>query len=173
MTIGSTSSTLYTSVVSSVGSSTAPSAAGAPPDAGAVAGGVSVGISRPGQLLSELKDLATSDPAKFKSVTADIAQKLKDAASAQGGSASDFLNKLADRFSAASQSGNASDLAPKAGGAQGHHHGHGGHHHAAEAAAGGQSAATGGGPFGAIEQTVQSIVSTALSSSSSISTAAT
>ena len=77
--------------------------------------GVSVEISKFGQLRSELDSLAQSDPEKFKAVTADIAQKLKDAAGNETGGKANFLNKLADRFNSASQSGNAADLSPAAG----------------------------------------------------------
>jgi hypothetical protein len=134
---------------------------------GVTPSGVTVDISKPGQLLSQLKDLAASDPAKFKAVTADIAQKLKDAASAQGGSGADFLNKLADRFSAASESGNASDLTPGAGQAHGHHHGHGGHHRGQGIAAPGQAGPTGAGSPDSVSQLVQGIISRAMGSASS------
>ena len=100
--------------------------AGAVSTAG-VSGGVSVEISKLGQLRSDLSSLAQSDPAQFKAVTADIAQKLKDAAAGETGSRANFLNKLAGRFDGASQNGDASDLS-LAGRARGHHH-HGGHHH--------------------------------------------
>ncbi len=75
--------------------------------------------------MSELNDLATSDPAKFKQVTSDIAQKLRDAASSASGGQADFLTKLADKFQQASDSGGVSASKPPAG-AGGHH---GGHHH--------------------------------------------
>ena len=109
--------------------------------------------------------LITSDPDKFKTVTADIAQKLKDAAGSKTGKQADFLNQLADKFSAASQSGSASDLpAPRA---HGHH---GGHHHHAQAANGassstGQSGSATGGP-GDLFQSIDSIISGALEGTS-------
>lgn len=89
------------------------------------ASNVSVQMSQMGQLMNQLSTLAQSDPEKFKQVTAQIADKLSDAASQQSGQASDFLNKVADRFKQASQSGKASDLAPQ--GHPGAHHA-GGHH---------------------------------------------
>jgi hypothetical protein len=125
--------------------------------------GVSVDISKPGQLLSDLDSLAQSDPDKFKAVTGDIAKKLKDAAAAQTGGRADFLNKLADRFSAASQSGNASDLTPPNAGKAHAHHGHGGHHRAAAAGAAGQP----GAPDDSVANLIQGIVSSSLSSTSS------
>ncbi len=162
MSISAVPSSLSVLGVQSVSSNGQPAAT----SAGGAASGVSVDISQPGQLLASLKSLASSDPAKFKSVTASIAQQLKDAASAQSGAGADFLNKLADRFSTASQSGNASDLTPDAGKAQGHHHGHGGHHHAQSATAGASSAAaaTGASAPDQIGSIVQGIISKALDS---------
>ncbi|HXI57729.1 MAG TPA: hypothetical protein VNO55_16805 [Polyangia bacterium] len=141
-------------------------------DPSSATAGVSVSISKPGQLFGQLSSLASSDPEKFKTVTADIAQKLKDAASSQDGRRADFLNQLADKFDAASQSGSAAGLAPTPGGrAHGHH---GGHHHHAQATNGSSgggggsqeghagSAAGGQGSPGALAQTVESILSDAL-----------
>lgn len=122
--------------------------------------GVNVDISKPGQLMAELADLAKTDPEKFKTVTAQIAQQLKTAAgSASGGSAA-MLGKIADRFSAAAQSGNASDLAPPdSGRAQKHH---GGHHHHAEGGVTSATGGTGGAQPNPVSETVQSIISAAL-----------
>lgn len=128
---------------------------------------VSVDVSRPGQLFGELSSLAQSDPAKFKSVTATIAQQLKSAASSASGPEATALSKLADRFSAASESGNASDLLPqRAQGAQGGHHHH--HRHAEGQASGGLD---GGGGGGSLMQTVQGIISSALQSAGGASAA--
>jgi hypothetical protein len=120
---------------------------------------VSIDLSKPGKLFSELQSLASSDPAKFKAVTADIASQLKDAASSTTGKQADALNKIADRFEAASQSGKASDLVPA--GNQGQHVHHGGHHHHAQAAA--ASDQTGSGTSNdSVIQTVQQIIANAL-----------
>ncbi|HVR61270.1 MAG TPA: hypothetical protein VMU50_05190 [Polyangia bacterium] len=134
--------------------------------------GVSVDISKPGQLFGQLSSLASSDPAKFKQVTADIAQKLKDAAGSQDGKRADFLNQLSDKFTAASQSGSAADLAPQR--AQGHHGGHGHHHRHAQGAEGGggggtgnTSGQTGGDSGNSVFQTIESIISDALDGASS------
>jgi hypothetical protein len=93
------------------------------------AGPANAQISRPGQLLGRLQQLSESDPAAFKQVTEDIADKLRQSAQGLSGAAADRANALADRFAAASQSGNVSSLEPQqaqgAQGAQGHHH----HHH--------------------------------------------
>jgi hypothetical protein len=123
--------------------------------AGVSQAGVSVNVSQPGQLMSQLKDLAASDPAKFKAVTAEIAQKLKDAAASQGGRGAAFLDKLADQFSAASQSGSASGLSPQH--AHGHHH-HGGGYNKQ----GSSTPASNGQGVDAIGQTIQGIISSAL-----------
>lgn len=130
--------------------------------------GVTVDISKPGQLFGQLSSLATSDPDKFKQVTADIAQKLKDAASSQDGKGADFLTQLANRFSAASQSGSAADLGPPR--AQGHHGGHGHHHRHAQSAGNGSSSSAVGqqsGDASQIFQTVEGIISDALDGTSS------
>jgi hypothetical protein len=162
MSISTIPSSLSVFGVQSVSSNGQPAAT----TAGAAASGVSVDISQPGQLLASLESLATSDPAKFQSVTASIAQQLKDAAGAQSGAGADFLSKLADRFSTASQSGKASDLTPDAGKAQGHHHGHGGRHHAQGATAGASSAAaaTGASAPDQVGSIVQGIIKKALES---------
>jgi len=130
--------------------------------------GVAVDISKPGQLFSELSSLAQSDPDKFKSVAADIAKQLKDAASQAGGPDATFLNKLADRFTAASQSGNVADLKPDSAQGAGHHRGgHGGHHRVHDGGSAEQFGAPGTGPNDGIASTVQNIISNALTAASS------
>jgi hypothetical protein len=158
MSISSIFSSSSPSDIQAVAPSTSPATPVSSSDA---ANGVSVDISRPGQLFSQLSSLAQSNPVEFKSVTADIAQKLKDAASSATGSQADFLNKIADRFQSASQSGSISDLAPaqQGGRAHGHRH-HGGHH----GGGGGGGAATGGEGGESLGQIVQGIISGALSS---------
>ena len=166
MSISTISSTLSSVGVSSISSATPQQQPAAVDQDGAV-GGVNVDISKPGQLMSELGSLAQSDPGKFKDVTADIAKQLKSAASSQSGSQADFLNKLADRFSAASQSGDVSDLTPKAGKPRGGHQ-HGGHHgmHAAEAGGGAPGGGAGPGGGGGVGQLVQGIISSSLDGTS-------
>jgi hypothetical protein len=164
MSISSISSSSSSSLVQAV----APPSVQSPGATDATAaGGVTVDISKPGQLFSDLSSLAQSDPDKFKSVTADIAQKLKDAAAGESGGKADFLNKLADRFSAASQSGSAADLTPNAGQARGaghHHHGGSSGHRAHAAGAGG------GDADGSLAQTIQGIISGALDSTTAVAT---
>jgi hypothetical protein len=85
-------------------------------------------LSKPGQLLGRLQQLAQQDPAKFKEVTQQLADQLHQLAKNETGPAADRANQLADRFAKASQSGDMSALSPEhhdAGAAHGHHHHHG------------------------------------------------
>jgi hypothetical protein len=117
---------------------------------------VSVNVSRPGQLLGELSLLAQSDPTKFKSVTASISQQLESAASSASGPEAAALANMANRFAAASQSGNAADLTPQHQANQGQGMSHRHHHHrAASAESSGQDS---------LMRTVQGIISSALQS---------
>jgi len=127
---------------------------------------VSVDLSQPGQLFSQLQNLAQTDPTKFKEVTAEIASQLKDAASSQTGKQASFLNNLAGRFQTASQSGKMSDLAPpQQGQAQaGAHHHH--HHSQVQAGAGTQSGSSTQSSTESLFQQVQDIIANALSSAS-------
>jgi hypothetical protein len=92
----------------------------------------STSISQPGQLLSQLQQLATSNPAEFKQVTAQIATQLQAAATAASGtsgassSAAAFLTNVANQFQQASQTGSATSLIPAHKGGGHHHHGGGG-----------------------------------------------
>ena len=81
-------------------------------------------LSGPARWMSELANLQKTDPDKFKQVTSEISDKLKQEASSATSQQATFLNNLADKFSQASQSGSMSSLQPPAG-VQGHH----GHHH--------------------------------------------
>ena len=81
-------------------------------------------VSGPGKWMSELQNLAKSDPDKFTQVTSEIAEKLRQDASSASGNQAAFLDKLADKFDQASQSGSMASLQPPAG-VSGHH----GHHH--------------------------------------------
>ena len=82
--------------------------------------GDSSSISNLSQLYSQLASLATSDPAKFNAVAADVAAQLKSAADGTSGTEADTLKAMADRFSKASESGDVGDLRPAKG--HGHHH---------------------------------------------------
>jgi hypothetical protein len=97
-------------------------------------------VSERGKLMQELSDLQSSDPGKFKKVSEEISEKLKEAASSASGHQAAFLNKLADKFGQAAQSGDMSALQPT-GGAGGHH----GHHHVHKYAAQQQATDASGG----------------------------
>jgi hypothetical protein len=70
-------------------------------------------VSGIGKLLSNLEDLATSDPARFKKETAEIAASLGAAASNTTGDESTTFKDLASQIQQASDTGDASALAPK------------------------------------------------------------
>lgn len=74
------------------------------------------GLSQMASLMKQLEDLQQSDPAKFKEVAAEIAQKLKDAAQAATESGdtqkAQALTDLADKFTTASEDGTMPDLRP-------------------------------------------------------------
>jgi hypothetical protein len=78
-------------------------------------GGDQSSISGPAAMLSKLKALQESDPAKFKEVTADIAKQLRTAAT-QGGASAQVLGQVADAFDKASTTGDLSSLKPPSGG---------------------------------------------------------
>ncbi len=117
-------SPLAISALQQVSAATNSAAVAAPTSSGK---GDSVELSGPAKLFSALQQLASQDPAKFKTVTADIASKLQAAAgtdSTSGTSGNSFLATLASKFQQASQTGDVSVLQPPSGG----HHSHHGHH---------------------------------------------
>lgn len=77
------------------------------------------GVSKLGSYMKQLEELQSSDPTKFKEVTAEIAQKLKDAAQTATDNGDDgqaqALSDLADQFTTASENGSMPDLRPKDG----------------------------------------------------------
>lgn len=156
---------------------------------------VSTQISKPGKMLAELQQLASSDPAKFKQVTSEIADKLQQAAQQDSGNSATFLNNLADKFRQASQTGDASALAPNKNSQQGSlsinslqssggakaHHGH--HHHHADNDANSSSSSTSSASLSAANgyaaqstdpfKQVENIIESALTDPSTTSTSAT
>lgn len=66
-----------------------------------------------GKLMAKLQDLSVNDPEKFKKVTSEIAEKLKDAAGSATGQDKEFLEKMAENFTKASESGNVDDIMPQ------------------------------------------------------------
>jgi acid phosphatase family membrane protein YuiD len=112
------SSALSQLLANQASTTTATSSGGVPTDSSA--------ISSFANLMSELQQLQQNDPTKFKAVMADIASTLKTDAQNATGSQASFLNKLADKFDQAAQTGQMPNLQPQgAQGAGGHHH----HHH--------------------------------------------
>jgi hypothetical protein len=115
--IGSTLSSINSSLLSEIDSylstqqtsgSTSTNASNATPSDG-------VDFSRVAQLFKELQKLQSSDPAEFKKVLTDAAQKLKDAAGQQSDpTTASFLTNLADKFQQAADTGDLSVLKPSA-----------------------------------------------------------
>ena len=125
-----------------------PSSMPPPPTAAA-----SSNISSRGALMAKLSELAQKDPAKLKQVLSSIASGLKQAAgeNQDGGR----LDKLADRFAAAAQSGDLSVLQPKeqaAAGASGGEHAHHHHHHGGGGGGGGAMQAVFSDAMSQVEQ---------------------
>jgi hypothetical protein len=124
MTISSIASSLSTSQVASSSFSRSMSIEGVQGDDSTS----SARISKLGDYMKQLQELQQSDPEKFKEVTAQIAQKLEDAAktaSTDGDTRkSEALTELAGKFKTASQDGTMPDLKPPQGhgprGAGGH-----------------------------------------------------
>jgi hypothetical protein len=83
-----------------------------------------VGISQAAQLFKDLEQLQSSNPAEFKQVLTDGAAKLRDAAKQETDPAkAAFLNKLADGFQNAANTGDLSSAGPSSSYApRGHHH---------------------------------------------------
>jgi hypothetical protein len=117
MTISSLMSTVPASLVGAVSGSNSP----VPTSSTSSLPQESSGISELGSLMKQLQSLETSDPAKFKEVTSDIASKLQDAAktAAAGGDSqgAQALNDLASKFTTASETGKMPHLHKG-----GHHH---------------------------------------------------
>jgi hypothetical protein len=114
LSISSVSQTTQTTAVSSVDATSSSSSASAPTSSQCD----STKFSKRAEMMSKLKDLASSDPEKFKEVTKKISDKLSAAGDTDA----------AQKFAQASQSGDMSSLAPpsKGSGGGGHHHHHGG-----------------------------------------------
>ncbi len=116
-------------------------------------------VSSDASLLSQLQQLSFTNPAAFKTATANIATQLQADAQQAGGSQGQALSSLAAKFQQASQTGSLTPLTPT-------HSRHGGHHHG-----GGSSAASAASAYqdttdsntAAAPTSLQSQLSTALS----------
>jgi hypothetical protein len=104
----------------------------------------SASVSGSASLLSQLQQLSFSNPAAFKTATADIATQLQAEAQQTSGSQGQALSSLAAKFQQASQTGDLSSL-------QSSHAHHGGHHHHGGGSPASAAAAyqDNSGPFGA------------------------
>jgi len=121
MDVSSLTSTTLTASISSISSQTGVSQSG---KCGGSQGASSAEVSGAGSFFQKLEDLQQQDPAKLKDVLSQISDKLSAEAKDATGTEADRLNRLADKFKQASESGDISSLKP-------HHHGghHGGGHH--------------------------------------------
>lgn len=90
---------------------------------GPAATGSSASISGFAQLLGNLQQLQTQNPAAFQRTVTQIASQLQTAAKQQQGPESQYLSNLAAKFENIANGGNLSQLQP-------HHHGH--HQHSAQ-----------------------------------------
>src|SRR5260370_32429073 len=87
-------------------------------------------LSKVADVLRELQQLQTDNPAEFKQALNDAATKLKDASQQQTDPAqAKFLSDLSDRFQKAADTGDLSQLKPPDGSASGSYSVHGHHHH--------------------------------------------
>ena len=86
-------------------------------------GGDATSVSGPAAVLSKLKSLQQSDPAKFKEVMTAISTKLQEGAEASGDATDKAaMTDLAQKFQAAAQTGDLSTLVPPSGRGGGSHH---------------------------------------------------
>jgi hypothetical protein len=67
-------------------------------------------ISRPGEVLSKLQDLAASDPARLQAALTHVSQDLQAGAQGTTGSKAEALSDLAGRFAKAATAGDLSAL---------------------------------------------------------------
>jgi hypothetical protein len=124
----------------------------------------SASVSGSASLLAQLQQLSFSNPAAFKTATADIATQLQADAQQTGGSQGQALSSLAAKFQQASQTGDLSPLHS----AHAHHGGH--HHHGGGSTASAAAYQDNSDPFGAgsaaagssVQSQVSDIISQAL-----------
>jgi hypothetical protein len=133
----------------------------------------SSGISQVGQTMSQLSQLATSDPSQFKTTAQNISDQLATAAKNTSNSTeAGVLNKMSENFADAAKTGNMSSLQ-----SNGHHH-----HHSGSYTASGATGSNSTSPFatlggsGSMESTfstIGTIISGALSEASTGSSSST
>jgi len=71
------------------------------------------GMSKMAELMKKLDSLRTTDPTKFKAVTAEIGKQLKALAAENSGPAAEHLNEMSNRFAASSKTGAMEALRPQ------------------------------------------------------------
>ena len=107
--LSGTQATDATSATTSAADTVAPTASSQTSD--------SASFSKLSDFFSKLQQLQSSDPAKFKEICADIAEKLKAAAQQLGDTpGGKMLSDLAAKFESAAQTGDVSQLKPPAAG---------------------------------------------------------
>jgi hypothetical protein len=109
MNISSVTSSLVTANVDGVSSKRAQSTQAIPPPPPP---GDSAGMSKMAETMKSLSELQSSDPDKFKDVTASIAKSLEELAKDQSGEDASRLTELAEKFKQASESGTMDSLQP-------------------------------------------------------------
>lgn len=122
MNISSLSSSTVTSTVAGISGTSGSGGVQATQRSAQCPTGDQTGISRMGEFMQKLDELASSDPEKFQEVTSQIADELETLERSTGGDESSMLSEIADKFRAASESGSADELKPKgppSGGAMG------------------------------------------------------
>ena len=105
MEVSALQPTGQTQEVSPVASPQTPAGAPAPAVAGA-----SATISRAGELLSRMQQLAQKDPSRFSSIAADASQALQAAAASESGDSARSLKDLASGFAQAASTGSAAPV---------------------------------------------------------------
>lgn len=172
-TLNSLNQSLLTEVSSYLGTSkTSTSASTAQTTASSSSSADSVSFSQVGQLFQELKQLQTSNPADFKQVMTDAANKLEAAAQQSSDpSQTSFLSNLATKFQNAAHTGNLSALqSQSSSGSSGTYTAHGHHHHHGESSSDSSTSQTGGDAQSLLSELLGTNQSTSSSTTNNTST---
>jgi hypothetical protein len=111
MSVSQISSNAANALVKTLGRSTIQSGS-SNEAAGATATDATPKISKLGETMRQLESLATSDPTKFKEVTAEIGSRLSELSSTLSGDEASRVSELATKFMKASETGDATVLRP-------------------------------------------------------------
>ena len=112
MNLGTISSNLTSGLVPSSGKGTATVGQPTTTQDVSMPGADRAGMSKMGEVMKKLDGLQSTDPEKFKQVTANIGNQLTELAKNQSGDAAQKLTELANKFTQASTSGSMSALKP-------------------------------------------------------------